>query len=59
MARPIRKKAFFRAWKRRELWAIVPYKSFYLFNGEEFLKCIPDKNCPEDRMYVMWTWGDL
>lgn len=58
--RPIRTRAFWRALKRGELWALVPYNA--IMNGEavlkmganKFAKIIPDINCPSDRAYIMW-----
>jgi hypothetical protein len=62
--RPIRKRAFYRALKRGELWAIVPYE--YLYNGglvlaletNRFAKIIPDKHCLNNAAYIMWPFEE-
>ena len=62
--RPIRKKAFFRALNRGELWAIVPYE--HMKNGgtcltvgpNRFAKIIPDSNCTSNQAYIMWPLNE-
>lgn len=65
MNRPIRKRAFWRALKRGELWAVVPYDHMKsggvcLTQGpNKFARVLPDINCPSDTMYIMWPMKDL
>lgn len=57
---PIRKRAFNRALKRGELWAIVPYKHMQeggvclSLGPNKFARIIPDMNCREDTAYLIY-----
>lgn len=64
---PIRKRAFHRALKRGELWAVVPFE--HMKNGgtcltigpNRFAIVLPDINCPSHTAYIMWPFktGDI
>jgi hypothetical protein len=59
---PIRKRAFHRALKRGELWAVVPYE--HMKNGgscltigpNRFARILPDKYCPSNQAFIMWPF---
>ncbi len=59
---PIRKRAFHRALKRGELWAVVPFE--WMRDGgaclnlgpNKFAKIIPDRYSPENQAYMMWPF---
>lgn len=57
---PIRKRAFYRALKRGELWAVVPYEHAksggvnMSLGPNKFAMIIADRNCPANTGYVIW-----
>lgn len=60
MKRPIRKRAFFRAWRRGELYALVPYCQYEnVLKSNKYAQVHIDRSCPDDRMYVMWPWNNF
>ena len=54
--RPIRKKAFHRALRRGDLWAVTSPSSVsaLMQTGHKFLKVLVDRNCPDNTFYFMW-----
>lgn len=54
-SRPIRKKAFHRAYKRGDLWVILPYNFPHKILTEfGHNRIITDINCPENVAYITW-----
>lgn len=57
---PIRKKAFHRALKRGDLWAVIPFKHMEAggvcmhLGPNKFARVMPDRNCPDNTAYIMW-----
>lgn len=58
MPLPIRKRAFWRAAKRGELWLIAPYDTridkWLISNKAGFAKIIHSAYCPNNTVYITW-----
>lgn len=55
ISRPIRKRAFWRAYERKALWCICSYKIFSMINqANHFAKVFADINCIDESYYIMW-----
>lgn len=61
--RPIRKRGFWRAYRRGELWVIVSYRGYgELKNkgGDEYGNAVfPDRNCATNNKYILWPTVNL
>lgn len=55
--RPLRKKAFYRAWRRHELVAVVPYIAYQNVSASKMFSAVySDPYCPDNYIYVMYPW---
>jgi hypothetical protein len=53
--KPLRKKGFYRAWRRHELLAIEPYLAYQTVSAQNmFARIEADANCPSDQMFVLY-----
>lgn len=56
--RPIRKRGFWRAYKRGELWILVSLRTMHMMQGLERdlygNKFEADRSCPNDSAYITW-----
>lgn len=57
--RPIRKKGYYRAIKRGEMWAVVSYQTKKMIDDlakQMFANTIADPNVSNDQVYIVWPW---